>query len=262
VGQPVGPVLDDLAAGSGADPWCRGSWCGFGRVGGGHAGAIVSPTNRPRGTAFGFASPGRLRRVVAAIELYFEPVVERRIRTLWTAMEQAGVPSLANHTHRRHRPHVSLVVADELPPEPVAAALGALALPIPVMFQYVGQFPGGVLWLGPAPTVDLLALHRATVDRLDAAGIPFWPSYRPDVWVPHCTLSMSARGEAVARAVRLCFDILPVPASLVSAAVVDHARGLMRPLPVSSSPAHRPPVAPGPPESLADSAAPSSAELG
>ena len=185
--------------------------------------------------------------MVAAIELYFEPVVERRLRTLWTALERAGVPTLANHTHRRHRPHVSLVVADELPPEPVAAALGPLALPVPVILQYVGQFPGGVLWLGPAPTADLLALHHATVARLDAAGIPFWPLYRPDVWVPHCTLSMSARGEAVARAVPLCFDILPVPASLVSAAVVDHTRGLLCPLPVTPSPAHQTPTPSGSP---------------
>ena len=200
--------------------------------------------------------------MVAAIELYFEPVVERRLRTLWTALEQAGVPTLANHTHRRHRPHVSLVVADELPPEPVAAAVDALALPVRVVLQYVGQFPGGVLWLGPAPTADLLALHRAVVARLDAAGIPFWPLYRPDVWVPHCTLSMTARGEAVVRAVRLCFDILPLEAALVSAAVVDHTRGLMRPLPVTPSPAEQAPASPGPPESLADSASSSGADLG
>lgn len=183
--------------------------------------------------------------MVAAIELYFEPAVERRIRTLWTALEQAGVPTLANHTHRRHRPHVSLVVADELPPEPVAEALGPLALPVSVIVQYVGQFPGGVLWLGPAPTADLLGLHRATVAQLDAAGIPFWPLYRPDVWVPHCTLSMTARGETGARAAPRCFDILPLPASLVAAAVVDHTRGQIRPLPVTPAPASQTPTGTG-----------------
>jgi 2'-5' RNA ligase superfamily len=173
--------------------------------------------------------------MVAAIELYFEPVVERRLRTLWTALEAAGVPTLANHTHRRHRPHLSLAVADEFSPEAVAGALGVLPLGLPLTFQHAGQFPGGVLWLGPAPTADLLTLHRETVARLDAAGIPFWPLYRPDVWVPHCTLSMTARREAVAKAVPLCFDILPLPTYLISAAVVDHSRGLMRPLPVTSA---------------------------
>src|SRR5262245_57133769 len=73
----------------------------------------------------------RMPRMVAAIELYFEPVAERRLRTLWTALDEAGVPTLGDHTHRRHRPHLSLACADEFPPEPVAAALGALPLPVP-----------------------------------------------------------------------------------------------------------------------------------
>lgn len=175
-------------------------------------------------------SPVDFPAMVAAIELYFEPTGERRIRTLWTTLETAGVRTLANHTHRRHRPHLSLAVADELPPGPVAAALGALPLPVPLSFQHVGVFPGGVLWLGPAPSRTLLSLQQETVARLDAAGIPIWPLYRPDTWVPHSTLSMVARREAVAKAVPLCSDILPLDTTLVSAAVVDHAREQFTPL--------------------------------
>jgi len=171
--------------------------------------------------------------MVAAIELYFDPVAERRMRSLWTALEAAEVPTLGNHTHRRHRPHLSLAVADEFPHQAVATALGVLPLPVPVSFQHVGQFPGGVLWLGPAPTAALLALHAETVARLDAADIEIWPLYRPDTWVPHTTLSMTARRAAVARAVPLCCDVLPLPGNLVSAAVVDHTRGQFTPLPLA-----------------------------
>ena len=175
----------------------------------------------------------RLACMVAAIELYFDPVAERRLKTLWTALDAAGVPTLGNHTHRRHRPHLSLAVADEFPPEPTAAALGVLGLPCPVSFQHVGQFPGGVLWLGPTPTAALLALHAETIRRLDAAGIEVWPLYRPDTWVPHSTLSMVARRAAVAKAVPLCCDILPLTTSLVAAAIVDHTRDRYRPLPLA-----------------------------
>jgi len=168
--------------------------------------------------------------MVAAIELYFDPVAERRMRSLWSALEAAGVPTLGNHTHRRHRPHLSLAVADEFPHQAVATALGVLPLPVPVSFQHVGQFPGGVLWLGPAPTAALLALHAETVARLDGADIEIWPLYRPDTWVPHTTLSMTARRAAVARAVPLCCDVLPLSGTLVSAAVVDHTRGQFTPL--------------------------------
>jgi hypothetical protein len=117
-----------------------------------------------------------------------------------------------------------------------------LPLPLPVSFQHVGQFPGGVLWLGPAPTEELLALHRETVARLDAADIPIWPLYRPWVWVPHSTLSMTARRAAVAKAVPLCSDIPPMPTELVAAAVADHTRQLWRPLPTYAAHAGRRPT--------------------
>jgi 2'-5' RNA ligase len=175
--------------------------------------------------------------MVAALEIYFDLVAERRLRTLWTALEDADVATLGGHTHRRHRPHLSLVVADDLPPQQVVAALAGMPLPppLPLTFQFVGQFPGGVLWLGPAPTPELLAVQAEVVERLDAADVPISELYRPGTWVPHTTLSMTARRDAVARAVPVCCDVLPIPVTLMSAAIVDHTRSLFTPLP-------RPPV--------------------
>jgi hypothetical protein len=40
----------------------------------------------------------------------------RAIRQCWGQLEAAGIPSLESFTHRRHEPHVSLVVAEESPP--------------------------------------------------------------------------------------------------------------------------------------------------
>jgi 2'-5' RNA ligase len=170
--------------------------------------------------------------MVAAIEVYFDTEAERRLRTLWAALDAAKVPNLGTHTHRRHRPHVSLVSADALEPESVAAALSTMEMPprLTLSFQHVGQFPGGVLWLGPAPTAQLLAAHAEVIARLDRAGIETSELYRPGTWVPHCTLSMTARRDAVARAVPVCSDVLPMTARFTSAAVVDHNRGLFTPL--------------------------------
>ena len=70
------------------------------------------------------ASP-KLARVVAAIELYFDHAAERRVRVLWDALEAAGVPSLRGLLDGRHRPHLSLAVAEELDPAAVAEALAA-----------------------------------------------------------------------------------------------------------------------------------------
>ena len=93
---------------------------------------------------------------------------------------------------RRHRPHVSLAVADRLDPETVAPALSGMtaAPPLRLRFDFAGQFVGRVLWLGPAPQRELLD-HQARVhQRPTDAGVAVWDKYTPGAWVPHCTLSM------------------------------------------------------------------------
>ena len=170
--------------------------------------------------------------MVASLELYFDPHADRRIRALWDALEAAGVPSLRDLTHRSHRPHLSLVVADSLDPAAAADALKGLPAvpPLTLSFQYVGQFVGRVLFLGPAPNAELLA-HQAEVwRRLDAAGQPMLDLYAPGSWVPHATVSMRVPRPVLSQAIRACLEVLPIEARLTAAAVVDHKRGLYTPL--------------------------------
>jgi 2'-5' RNA ligase superfamily protein len=171
--------------------------------------------------------------VVAALECYLDRESTRRIRALWDALEAAGIPSLRDLTHRRHVPHVSLAVADQLDPAAVASALAGLpaAVPLRLEFSYAGQFVGRVLWLGPAPGSELLAHHATVHSRLVAAGIETDDLYRPGRWVPHCTMSMRVPRPMIGEAVRLCLEVLPIPATLTTAAVADHNRGIYHPLP-------------------------------
>ena len=174
-----------------------------------------------------------LAAMVAALECYLDVPATRRIRALWDALEAAGVPSLRDLTHRRHRPHLSLASAGTLDPHTVVTALDGLpaAPPLRVDLDHVGQFVGRVLWLGPTPTAELLAHHSAVHARLAAAGIDIDPHYRPGAWVPHCTVSMRVPRPVLAEAVRLCLEVLPIPATLSGAAVADHHRGMHHPLP-------------------------------
>src|SRR4051794_41941012 len=104
--------------------------------------------------------PASLPLMVAALELYFDSVAEQRIRVLWRALSAAGVATMSDVAHGRHRPHVSLVASDSLDPVAVAQALGDLsAAPPRLTLGHIGQFPRGALWLGPAPTGPLLAPH-------------------------------------------------------------------------------------------------------
>ncbi|MEH1094615.1 2'-5' RNA ligase family protein [Micromonospora sp. CPCC 205739] len=171
--------------------------------------------------------------MVAALELYLDTDATRRIRVLWDALEAEGVQSMRSLLEQRHRPHVSLAVAPRLDPERVAEALRGtvVAAPLRLGFDHAGQFVGRVLWLGVTPTVELLA-HQALVhERLARAGIALSEQYRPGRWVPHCTLSMRVPNVLMAAAVRRCLEMLPLEATVVGAAVADHARDISHPLP-------------------------------
>ncbi len=175
--------------------------------------------------------------MVAALELYFDTDATRRIRVLWEALESEGVQSMLSLLGRRHRPHLSLAVADRLDPEAVAAALAGVvaAPPLRLGLDFAGQFVGRVLWLGPAPNRELLDHQEQVYQRLTGAGIDVWDKYRPGSWVPHCTLSMRVPNPLMGTAIRRCLEMLPIEASIVGAAVTDHARGIAYPLPAGTS---------------------------
>jgi len=171
--------------------------------------------------------------VVAALELYFDTSAERRVWALWDLLESAGVPSLRRLLAGRHRPHLSLAVADTLDAGAVQEALQGFdpVPPLRLSFQYAGLFVGRVLWLGPVPGSELLA-HQAEVwRRLRAAGIEVSNLYAPGAWVPHCTASMRVPRKVLTEAVRTCLEVLPIEATLTGAAIADHSRGVYARLP-------------------------------
>jgi hypothetical protein len=171
--------------------------------------------------------------VVAALELYLDVEATRRVRGLWRALEDEGVPTLASLLNQKHRPHVSLAVARQLSPDAVASALEGIPVGrgLRVDMDFVGQFVGRVLWLGVVPTVGLLTHHRMVHDRLAAAGVEVWDLYQPGRWVPHCTIAMRVPNPLTATAIRRCLEVLPLPATVTGAALTDHANEISQPLP-------------------------------
>lgn len=171
--------------------------------------------------------------MVAALEMYMDPVARGRVRAVWDAMEAAGVPSLRELTHRRHQPHLSLIGAPALDPEAVLAALSGLTVapPLRLTLNHVGVFVGRVVFLGPAVTSELLAHHEIVCGRLAERGVPIDPLYQPGTWVPHCTVSMRVPLRQINDAMRLCMDALPIDLTITGAAVVDYARDIYVPLP-------------------------------
>ena len=118
----------------------------------------------------------------------------------------------------------------------VHAALDGVAVGrgLTLDMDFVGQFVGRVLWLGVTVTDPLLAHHRMVHERLAERGIEVWEQYRPGRWVPHCTVSLRVPNPVMGQAVRRCLEMLPLSATVVGAAVADHANDVFRPLGVTA----------------------------
>ena len=145
---------------------------------------------------------------------------------MWGTLEARGLRSMATG---RHRPHVSLTVADRITPAQATSAAEALgtANDLSLVLGSIAVFPGrsGVLYLSVVPTLRLLRLHREIQARLAGAGVESGRLYLPDAWVPHCTLAESLSGDQVTAAVGATQRQRPIEADVVSAAIVDTESG-------------------------------------
>ncbi len=53
-------------------------------------------------------------RAAHAIEMYLDDEAEADVRRMGQLLADAGLPSLPTPTHRHHRPHITLAVAESL----------------------------------------------------------------------------------------------------------------------------------------------------
>src|SRR3954471_17476137 len=51
--------------------------------------------------------------MVQSIELLFDDEAETALRSAWSSLADAGLPSLASHTGETNRPHVTVAVTQE-----------------------------------------------------------------------------------------------------------------------------------------------------
>lgn len=114
-------------------------------------------------------------------------------------------------------PHMTLAIYDEVEPErlgDIVRRLSAGRAPLRIAFERLRHFEGAplVLWAAPRPSAELAALHAAVHGEIPPERCR--PHYRPDQWVPHCTLAMrvpeTRRAETLAwlRQPRTAFTVL------------------------------------------------------
>lgn len=168
-----------------------------------------------------------------AVCLLFDARSDLLVRDLWSRLEDAGVSTLATHTHRRHYPHLSYVVLRSWDLARAQQALSVLpaAEPFTMSFHGTLAFPRGRAALAPAVTADMALRQWRIVTALKATGAELHRNYESGQWVPHVSVATRAQGAQLATVVKAIADALPLTVRVNRAAIVDSATGQTWPLP-------------------------------
>jgi hypothetical protein len=164
-----------------------------------------------------------------AVELFPDPLTDRRVRNIWSALDGRGVASAGALPGWEPHPHVSLsafrcedvrVVADALTP------VLAVAEELPLSLSFLGFFPTPVApaFLGVTPTAALARLHRAVHEIVARSATWIGDHYLPDALVPHCTLAVGVADLGPVTEVLSGFT-LPITGRLVEARLVELPAG-------------------------------------
>jgi 2'-5' RNA ligase len=162
-----------------------------------------------------------------AVCLLIDDPAGAAIRELWRRLEEAGIPSLASHTHGRHVPHLTLAALRTYHVPDVQQALAALptAAPDVLHLDALGAFRRSRCWLAPAASADLVVRQEAVAVAALATGAELHRHYRPGVWVPHLTLAPRLHTADLPALARIVYDVLPLSAPVTRAALIETSTG-------------------------------------
>ncbi|KAB7745380.1 hypothetical protein GA707_05465 [Nostocoides sp. F2B08] len=135
---------------------------------------------------------------LAALEAVLDPESDAAVRACWAALDEAGLPSQAQHRGETNAPHVTLVSAPVVGAPHLAVARTLLAPNLPVGMTVAGWVLFGE---GSQYTLALLgAAPAALVSAVDVLGRAV-EDPRAGAWVPHVTVARRLEARQLERAV-------------------------------------------------------------
>jgi hypothetical protein len=133
---------------------------------------------------------------------------------------------MAVRTHRLHRPHVSLSVAEHLD---VRAALKVVTpvpqQPIHLLIKGAGVFPGGFLYLACVANDELLFEQRRAHEALRRLVVSPWPHFEAGRWTPHITAGWALTDAQLSLALPAVLERLAIEGWLDTGGVEDGTTG-------------------------------------
>ena len=159
-----------------------------------------------------------------AVELYFDEATEDAILELRDVLYDVEIVTEPGVIESR--PHISLTIlqGDEIPFD-LLHAFASETAKRPVQLTSLASFGAkeGVVFLAPTPDDRLLDLHRDLHQRLDRSAFASRASYRPKLWVPHCTIEKDIPLASLARALEALLERFePIEGELVDVGAVRY----------------------------------------
>lgn len=169
-----------------------------------------------------------------AIELFFDPRCESRLRRLISSLRETQLGGTVLIEDVRARFHITLAVCDSVDEPAMCEVLKQLAQQthaLPVILSSLGMFPGAetVMFLAPVVDQELLDVHRLLHERLGEFSDSAWKLYLPGRWVPHCTLALKLPRDGVQKALdHLMQSTFPITGELIDIGVSEFEDGVVK----------------------------------
>ena len=160
-----------------------------------------------------------------AIELYFDPALENQVLKAWNVLARRQISTQLIEIESR--PHITLFSCsfiDSAKLESLVKSFAAKQEPLPLSFSSIGSLPSenNVLFLAPTPSISLLQFQSHFCDALKEDGIEIGEDYRPNCWIPCCSVAQKVPKARVAEAFCVLRDLkLPVKGYAMDIGLVE-----------------------------------------
>jgi len=160
-----------------------------------------------------------------AIELYFDPALENQVLKAWNVLARRQISTQLIEIESR--PHITLFSSPFIDPsklESIIKSFSAKLEPLPLSFSTIGTLPNdhNVLFLAPTPSISLLQFQSQLCDAMKKEGLEIGDEYRPDSWIPYCSVAQEVPKTRMAEAFCVLRDLkLPVTGYAMDIGLVE-----------------------------------------
>ncbi len=142
-----------------------------------------------------------------SIELYFDIEFETKIRHLWDLLRDHNIPSIMHKIGSR--PHLALSILDHIEEVEIPNIIRYLATnykQFEIEFPAISMTPGKsqAVFLSPSSNAHLIDVQHRLYEHLIKKGYTPKKFYKPNKWLPHCTISKELSSKETLETFRVC----------------------------------------------------------